>query len=267
VTTGKLPISVMIVGFNEAPLLKACFESVSFCEEIVYTDLGSSDESMDIAHSFASTIYRRQKVPSCEMIQAEVVHYLKNNWVIFIDPDEVLDVSLADMIRTNFQRYSSDPLLGAVMVPWQFYFKKIKLSGTVWGGINKKYLLVNRVRFVFSPVVHYGRKLAAGYRSEDIQFDGSQNVLHHYWMNSYKVFVRKHRRYLKNEATDQYNEGARTCKKAMLLTPFTAFKESFFNKKGYKDGLTGLTLSLFWSYYKTHIAIGLLKIQQATKKK
>lgn len=261
----KLPISIMIVGYNEEKFLPACFESVSFCDEIVYTDLGSTDNSIAIARNYTTQIYQRAKVPSCEMIQAEVVNYLKNDWVAFIDPDEKVDPSLAEEIKDIFQNITNNPKLGAVMVPWQFYFKSHVLKGTVWGGINKKYFLINRNRFLFIPVVHYGRRLAPGFSSQEINYNGQNNVLHHYWMNSYSVFIKKHLRYLKNEGTDRYNLGVRTGMKKLLLTPFREFYNSVYTSKGYKDGFIGIILSAFWAMYQSAAMVSLYLMQIKNK--
>jgi glycosyltransferase involved in cell wall biosynthesis len=264
----KLPISAMVVGFNEAHYLKTCLESIDFCDEIFYTDLGSTDDSVNIAKRFTNEIYYRDRacIPSCEMVQAELVHQLKNDWIIFLDPDERLDQSLGEMIRKEFTKIVTSEKLGAVMVPWQFYFKKSKLKGTVWGGVNKKYVLVNRHRFQFMPIVHYGRKLLPEFEVLEVPYDGKSNVLHHYWMDSLSVFIRKHRRYLKNEGHDQYIAGTRIGKKEALLRPLTAFNQSYFIYKGYKDGAIGFLLSLFWTCYQSYIAFDLLLIQRRYRK-
>ncbi len=258
----------MIVGYNEAHLLEDCLESVSFSDEIFYTDLGSTDDSIQVAERYTQNILHREraKVPSCEMVQTEVVHLTKNEWVIFIDPDERVDKSLAEEIGRRFQDFSRNEKLGAVMVPWQFYFKRKKLKGTVWGGENTKYFLVHKKRFIFEPIIHYGRKLAVGFSSNEVSNNGSNNLLHHYWMNSYKDFIRKHSRYLKNEGKDQYKLGRRVSQKEALLKPVTSFKECFINKKGYKDGFVGLFLSFFWAFYSTRIAFDILKLQNNLKR-
>jgi glycosyltransferase involved in cell wall biosynthesis len=266
----KLPISAMIVGYNEAHFLEQCFESISFCDEIIYTDLGSTDNSLIIAKKYAQQIHHRKKVniPSCEMVQTEVVHFTKNDWVIFIDPDEMVSPSLANQIMEELETIKSDLSIGSIMVPWQFYYKKKKLKGTVWGGINKKYFLVNKYRFEFLPIVHFGRRLKEGFQNYEIAFDTNKNnILHHYWMNSFKVFINKHLRYLKREGIDNYNAGKRMGKKELLFSPFNAFSNSFFKMKGYKDGFVGLFLSGFWAFYKTKIGIDIYILQSREKKK
>ena len=259
----------MIVGYNEATLLDACFKSIDFCDEIFYTDLGSTDDSINIALKYTPHILRRDKksVPFCEKVQSEVVNYLKNDWVIFIDPDEMVDKDLQTQIILNFEKITLNPLIGALYVPWQFYFRRKKLIGTVWGGKNKKYFLVNKKRFDFLTIAHYGRKLKEGFISKEIILNNDEtNVLHHYWMSSLKVFLQKHRRYLKNEGNNNYNAGIRVGIKQVTMIPFKEFYNSFINKKGYKDGFTGLFLSSFWAYYKTHIALDILRIQKQKNK-
>ena len=51
-------------------------------------------------------------------------------------------------------------------------------------------------------------------------------------------------------------------KKEALLMPFSAFKKSFFDAGGYKDGFTGLFLSAFWAWYQTSAMLSLYKIQK-----
>ncbi len=260
----------MVVGYNEAHFLDQCFGSLSFCDEIIYTDLGSTDSSLKIAEKYTCHIYHRDKamIPSCEMVQTEVIHFTKNDWVIFIDPDEKIATSLSNQIIEEFEIIKSDQCIGSVRVPWQFYFNKRKLKGTVWGGINKKYLLVNKHRFEFLAIIHYGRRLKDGFQNYEVGFDEKKfNVLHHYWMNSYKVFIKKHLRYLKNEGIDNYNLGFRVGKKALFFTPFQSFSYSFFKLKGYKDRFPGFFLSIFWACYKTKIAVDVFRLQNQKKRK
>ena len=259
----KLAISAMVVGYNEAHLLSKCFNSINFCEEILYADLGSTDNSLSIADIFKVKSYNFPKAPSGEYIQSELINLTTYDWVIFIDPDEFVDESLQLQIINEFQEISRNPLIGAVKVPWQFYFKKHKLNGTVWGGKNQKYLLVNKKRFEFLPITHYGRKLKDGFINYDISLNKScTNVLHHYWMNSLKVFLQKHKRYLKNEGKDNYNAGIRVGIKKVLKTPFIEFYQSFISMKGYKDGFTGLFLSSFWAFYKMYVALDIYRIKK-----
>ncbi len=260
----KLPISAMLVGYNEEHLLLNCLNSISFCDEIIYIDLGSKDNSISIAKKYTNHIFTRELVPSGEYIHAEFVNYTKNDWVLFIDPDENVCLELQNEIIKNFEYYNNSDSIGAILVPWIFYFKRHKLKGTTWGGINKKYILANKKRFDFLPITHYGRKLKPEYSTYEIEINNKQsNVLNHYWMPSTSVFLRKHFRYLKKEGIDNYNMGYRFIGfKRLIKLPFKEFKYSFITKKGYRDLLLGFFLSIFWAFYKTHIMIDIFHIQK-----
>jgi len=260
----KLPISAIIVGFNEEKLLKNCLSSIQFCDEILYFDLGSSDNSVAVAEEFgAKTIYH-EKVLSCEWIHAEFAHKTKNDWVLICDPDEVLDQILQNEIKDLFNNNLLTHDIGSVTVPWLFYFKKLRLKGTPWGGVNQRILLVNNNRFKFSPFIHVGRRLLDGYKNYNISFNNT-NGIRHYWMQSYTKLFEKHLRYLKNEGEARHKIGHSTNLKTILLHPLRAFRSSFIIKKGYKDGVIGFFLSLFWAWYDTYALIMLYKYQNNSR--
>jgi len=162
------------------------------------------------------------------------------------DPDELLSDMLVSNIFDVFENNKIEETIGAVAVPCQFYFKNTTLRGTHWGGINKRTLLVNNKRFQFKSLVHVGRNVLTGFKVQEVPFKQT-NFIHHYWMTSYVKLVEKHLRYLKNEGESRYKTGRRAAIKSILLELYRAFKYSYFIRQGYKDGLTGLFLSLFWS--------------------
>lgn len=90
----KLPISSIVIGFNESKKLAGCLNSLMFCDEVVYVDLGSSDDSLIIAAKFVNKIFNYKLVPAVEFAQAVFVPKLKHDWILYIDPDEVLDIKL-----------------------------------------------------------------------------------------------------------------------------------------------------------------------------
>lgn len=253
----------MIVGLNEELLLKQCLKSIDFCDEILYADLGSTDNSIKIAKLSGAKISQRVVVPSGEYIHSEIVHYTKYEWIIFIDPDEMVDDVLKKQIIKEFESIKTKSNIGAISVPWHFYFKNHKLKGTIWGGNNQKHFLVNKNRYDFLPITHYGRNVKNGYQIQDITINQNRNnILHHYWMNSYKVFFKKHQRYLKNEGKDEFDRGRRVSLKKIVVAPIKEFYFSLIIKKGYKDHLIGWFLSAFWAYYKTSVYIGIYKVQK-----
>jgi len=140
----KIPVSAVVVTYNEELFLENCLKSISFCEELVVIDLGSTDKSLEIAEKYATKVIHHERVPVVEVIHAKIKEFVKFDWVLITDPDEVTDEKLANQIVELFNnRLKTDLKIGAVNVPWVFYFKSKRLIGTVWGGINRRVLLVN----------------------------------------------------------------------------------------------------------------------------
>lgn len=258
-------ISAIVVGRNESKKLENCLASLSFCEEILYADLNSDDNSIAVAEKYSCKIFRYKTFgPSCEHTQCILINEVKNNWVIMLDPDEVIDISLANQIKSELPNISNDSFIGDIHVPWQFYFGKKKLKGTVWGYNKVKGILVHKEKYEILPITHYGRRLKAGYKSFNID-KNDHNVLHHYWMDNINAFIKKHQKYLKDEGADRYNIGMRISVFQIFYQIFAQFYICFFKAKGYKDGILGLGLSLFWTYYCTIANCSLYRIIMKNK--
>lgn len=259
----KLPFSAIVIGCNEANILENCLKSITFCDEILYVDLESADNSIEIARKYATEIRSHKKVPFGEFVQGEVYKTMKHDWILIIDPDEVISYPLYEDIVRYFSE-DIDDIIGGVDMPWLFYFKKHALLGTPWGGYNKRLLLLNKHKYEIKPLVHAGRIIIPPYQKDQISY-ANGNVIHHYWMSGYKQLYEKHRRYLVFEPESRYNKGIKASVKSVLKNPFKSFRYAFFSTKGYKDGLIGLFLSLFWVWYQFQVELRLYKYQNRKK--
>ena len=52
-------LSAVIIAKNEEASLTDCIQSVSFCDEIVVVDSGSSDRTLDVARKLGARVYER----------------------------------------------------------------------------------------------------------------------------------------------------------------------------------------------------------------
>src|ERR1051325_4634117 len=80
-------VSAIIVCFNEEDNIRACLESVAWCDEIVVVDARSEDRTLDIVREFTDRIfvrdwpgYREQKQFALDQARLE--------WVLNLDADE-----------------------------------------------------------------------------------------------------------------------------------------------------------------------------------
>lgn len=259
------PISAIVVNFNEAELLDSCLQSINFCDEIIVVDLGSSDNSVPIAKARATKVLRYERVPIVEIVRHWAVPQTKHDWVLITDPDEVIHKDLSEEIIRVLPTIADD--VAVVWVPIQFYFNRYPLKGTVWGGNNKRLLLLNKKRVTLHPKVHVaGIEINAGRKALALS-KRNNNVIHHYWMRSYASLLSKHRRYVRNEGKVKYDKGERASVRDFVSVWQKSFYTCFIRQHGYRDGLTGLFLSIFWAWYNWASLISLWRYQSKLDKK
>jgi hypothetical protein len=128
----------------------------------------------------------------------------------------------------------------------------------VWGGPNRRRMLVRRSAVELTPTIWGGMQLQDGYRLLTLPFT-EETAIAHYWSSGWRDLIEKHRRYLLQECADRADAGHATGWRKVVRTPLASFRESFFTKRGYRDGLTGFGLSLFWAAFRTASEIQLLR--------
>jgi glycosyltransferase involved in cell wall biosynthesis len=249
----KLRVTAIVVGLNEADVLGRCLDSIAFCEELIYVDLGSTDNSLEIAANAGATILHHPRVPSGEYAISNVYRDAKYSWILFVDPDEFLDEELQDDLRREFENCRINETVGVFSVPWQFYFKQKKLHGTPWGGRRPRMMLAHSSRFDFLPETHRGRILRPGFTERIIESDGNLN---HFWSNSWSSLIQKHLRYLKTEGGSRYRRGDRISLGGIVVAIPKVFVATF-KKLDKRDGVRGVGLSLLWSIYMSQALLNL----------
>lgn len=251
-----VPVTAIVGSHNEADLLRRCLPSVAFCDEVIVIDIDSRDDTAEVAREHGARVIPHKWVPIAERARLGLVGEARHDWLLFLDPDEVLPPTLAAQIGELLPGLEAD--VAVVDCPWQFYFRGRPLQGTVWGGISRKRTLARRGRADLRPTVHGGTRVPPGYRSHTIDFSGD-NAIAHYWAPGYRSLVQKHWRYLKLEGKDRREQGEVTGLRDIVETPWRALRESFVDRKGYRDGATGLALSLLWAAYSTGAKVALLR--------
>jgi glycosyltransferase involved in cell wall biosynthesis len=251
-----LPVSAIVASHNEAPLLERCLPSIGFCDEIIVIDIESSDDTAGVAAAHGARVLWHPWVPIAERARVKFIGEARHEWLLFLDPDEEVPPPLALELSELLPAVEAD--VGMIHCPYRYYFRGEPLRGTVWGGIKRKAALLRRDGVALRPTVHTGTRLRAGYRAQAIRFKGD-NAIAHYWAPSYRVLLEKHRRYLRIEGADRRQQGLVTGFRDIALTPWRAFRESFFEKGGFRDGATGFWLSLLWGAYSTAAKVALLR--------
>jgi glycosyltransferase involved in cell wall biosynthesis len=256
VSAPTLPITAIVASRNEAKLLARCLEAMSFCDERIVIDLESTDGTREVARAEGAVVIEHAVVPIAEHARGVAIAAARHDWLLVRDPDEIVPPALADEIVRLFPELGDD--VAVVVAPTQRYFRGKPIRGGVWGGIQVDRLLANRRLVDFPTDVHPRLVRAPGTRDVAVPSTGD-NAIAHYWSDGYRSLIEKHRRYLLLEGVKRVDAGEVSGLRAVAVAPIRAFVDSFVVKRGYRDGLEGLGLSLVWAWYRWGTELSVLR--------
>lgn len=237
-------ISAIVVTFNEDKHLSDCLSSLKFCDEILVFDLGSTDKSIEIAKSLGAKVINHEKKPIVEEIRSDAIGYAKNDWIIFLDPDEIFP----DIYDSLCSLIVDTPDLGGIRIPLQYYFMGKKLTATVWGMPKHMLRVLHKERIVLNQKIHKSISVQQPYADAKINIHGD-NFIKHYWVDSYKKMIEKHYRYIVVEGEAKYRNGERFSWLKCIKESARGLKNNLINYRGWRGGWAGWFLSFFYAWY------------------
>jgi len=250
--------SAIVVTYNEDRHLDRCLASLAFCDEIVLVDLGSTDRTLEIARKHEVLVLRHTRVPIIEEVRQWAIAQARNDWLVLLDPDEILPEGLEKVVR---ERIAADPRLALIRVPYQYYFCGTELRTTGWGVGNYRSAIVHRRRAEFPTGVHHGPRPKLGFTKTRLPYERRFQIEHR-WIDSYAQYFEKHRRYLSREGQARYDRGDRFSYREMTKSVLRAAKMHFVDCRGILGGWPGLFLSSATSAY---IALAWLQLKRYQK--
>ncbi len=242
-------LSVAIITHNEERNLARTLASVSFADEVVVVDSGSTDRTVEIARSFGARVLIREW-PGFAAQKNFAIQQCSGAWVLSLDADEELSPELRTQIR---QLLPSNPPADA------FFLKRRNLFLGRWikhGGYypDRKLRLFRRAAANFSLEPKFEERPV----HETIVFDGASQTLdfdliHHAYPTLHDYL----------EHMDRYSDlGAellvaqgRTSRSTLafwgnvLLVPHLTFTYNYIIRLGFLDGREGLLLHLYHTAY------------------
>ncbi|MBC7232568.1 MAG: hypothetical protein H5T68_04950 [Chloroflexi bacterium] len=238
--------------------MPGCLHSLAFCDQILVADLGSEDNSAQIAQECGAEVLAFNKVAIVEHILPAILPFARNEWVVRLDPDEIFPLSLVYDLCTEILR--SD-LLAIISVPYQYYFRGKPLTSTIWGGTRYIPRVFHKERVILEPYVHSGIRCKEGYMSAKIEKSGC-NFVQHYWADSFAQLFEKHQRYIQEEGEARYQQGQRFTWRKLPGAVLYALKYNLIDCGGVQDGLIGIVLSMFYAWYVTMSLLSLRRYQK-----
>lgn len=233
-----MKISATIITCNEERNIARAMESLRCCDEIVVVDSGSIDRTPEIAGKLGARVvespwggYARQKNLAAERAS--------HDWILSIDADEALSEALEGEIWHIKKR---GPQYDAYTMPRlaQYLGRWILHSG--WYPDRKIRLYDRRKARWVGEFVH-----------ESVQVDGRighlQSDLLHFTCNSLSEHLKTMDRYTTLAAEQLVAQKAHIGWPKLLFDPPLTFCRSFIVRRGYLDGVEGLTIAYMAALY------------------
>lgn len=229
-------ISVVISAYNEEQKIEESLKSVGWADEIILVDNSSTDRTVEIAKKHTSTVYSQKNDPRKIDTQKNLgFEKAKNDWILCLDADERVSEGLKKEIQALL---SQKKLNNGYYIPRQNIIFGKKFEYTGWYPdfqlrLFKKGFGKYRNEHVHEGIFVEGEK---GYLKENLIHLNYETV---------RQFIQKNMVvYAQNEAEDLIRKDFQLKPKDLIYLPSQEFFSRYFLRKGYKDGLHGLFLSL-----------------------
>lgn len=232
----KLPISLVVITFNEEANIERCLKSVPFASECVVVDSFSGDKTVALAQACGARVVQEkwrgfgaQKKFATELAQ--------NPWILSLDADEALSPELAAEIEQLFGQL--DPLAGYLTPRRSFHLGRWIKYGGWYPDYQLK--LFNKDHAQWSEAeVHESIQVQKKHKLKG-------DVLH--WVfDSLSDQVVTNDRYSSLGARQLYQEGKRFSYLKLFFKPFGKFVETYIVKQGFRDGLPGFIIAIGAAY-------------------
>jgi len=252
-------ICAVVHTYNEEANIARCLSSLSWVDEIVLIDMGSTDKTLKIAKDYQAKTYAHPYTGFVEPARNFGIAKAKGDWIIIIDADEEIPASLA-----------------------LFLAKETKFCKTDFFRIPRKNLIFNKwirhtgwwpdyqIRFFRKGAVSWTEKIHGIplTKGTGIDLDPNEDFsIVHYNYQSIEQYLLRLNRYSAISAKELFLANKKFSYKDLFEKPLKEFINRFFLWQGYKDGIHGLGLSLLQSFSELVVYLKLWELEKYKEQK
>ena len=230
-------LSVTIITLNEAEHIAAAIDSVSFADEIIVVDSGSTDATVEIARNKGVRVLSREWPGWVEQKNFAAAQ-ASNDWIFSLDADERVTPVLAAEIR---EILSGNPTHRGYRVPRVTYHLGRWIRTTDFYPDYQTRLYDRRAARWRGKYIH-----------ESVEVDGGagqlRNEMQHYSYRNLGDHLDRINHYTTLAARQMHEAGRRAGVLDLLVHPPAAFFRNYVLRRGVLDGTAGFTISAMNAY-------------------
>ena len=231
-------ISVVMITKNAEKYLAKSLDSVKdISEEIIIVDSGSKDKTKKIAKKYGAKVIDK-KWQGFAKQKNYAISCAKNNWVLSLDADEILDDELKkEILDIDYNKYDG------FYIPRKNFFagKQVKHCGW-YPDYQLRLFKKNKMRFAELDV---HEKVAPKGNIKKLR-----NSMIHYTYDSDEQYFRKIAKYTDLDAKILYNKKRKWSVLYQFGKPIKEFWHCYITQSGYLDGFLGIKICCLNSYYR-----------------
>jgi glycosyltransferase involved in cell wall biosynthesis len=228
-------ISAIIIAKNEDQVISDCFSSVSFCDELILIDGGSTDKTIQIAKEKGVKVY--EKIGDFSQMRNFGLEKAKGEWIFYIDADERVNENLKKAIQSVIKENNNK------FAAYSVSRKNFYLGKHEWPQIEHMQRLFQKKQL----------KKWYGALHESPQIDGEvgelSGFLLHYTHRNISYMLSKTIQWSSFEAKLRYD--AHHPKISWWRFPrvmIPTFYDFYIRQKGYRVGIVGLVESTYQAF-------------------
>jgi len=234
----KVPLTATIITLNEAAHIEACIASVSFADEIIVVDSGSTDGTADLARAKGARVIARDW-PGYPAQKNFAASQATHDWILSVDADERVTPELAGEIERTI---AAAPSAAGYRVPRVTFHLGRWMRSTDWYP-DYQLRLYDRRR----------ARWAGKYVHESVKADGPveylRSELQHFAYRDHAHHLETMDRYTTLAAKQMFEEGRRAGFFHLLVHPPAAFFRNYVLRGGFRDGKAGWNVSAMNARY------------------
>lgn len=229
----KLPLSALIITYNEEKHIQSVLQDIDFADEIIVIDSYSTDKTVTLVREFPKAKLIQNKFIDYSSQRNFAIECAQNPWILFIDADERFTDELREEVIETVQKPDAK---SAYLFYRIFYFKNEHLRFSGWQ-TDKIFRLFqkDKARYVTERLVH-----------EKLKVNGSvgklKHKLIHYSYTDYASYKSKMVNYGKLKAKEEMAKGVHPNFFHFYLHPAYKFLYQYLVRLGFLDGRKGVII-------------------------
>lgn len=229
-------LSVYIICKNESATIVDCLESVSWADEIIVLDSGSTDNTVELAKAYTDKVYINDNWQGFGVQKQRAQSYTTGDWVLSIDADERVTPELKEEIINILGKDDRTKVYAVPVLPNVFgcFLRH--------GGWYPAY----KIRLYPSSAGQYGEQKV----HEKLEFKTPvstvklKNDLLHFTYRDLEHYLVKSAHYASAWAEQRQTGGKTASLSEGVLHGIACFLKIYIFKAGFLDGRYGFLIAL-----------------------